>query len=510
MEATVTKLRGRRDEAAVAEAADKEGRYEKLYRMLIDAIPSSVILVDRHLRVVSANHNFLEKAQRQERDTIGQPIDAVFPPLILEQMDLTGRIWNTFERCETSRGNRMTYRAPGLGTRVYYYSLIPFSWQGVVEHVMLLMEDVTEQVRLGEEARRAERHLASVVESARDLVFSATLDGSILTWNTAAEQISGYSLGELRNQSFLALCSERHRASVRAAFDRIAHGEDFGAAEWELATKTGAVVPVSFVGAAMKDDLDRAVAIVAVGRDLSEHRRLEAQLLQSQKLAALGVLAGGVAHEIRNPLCASSSAAQFLLEEPDDPEFRRECAGKILEGIRRASVVIEDLLRFAHPGARPDMVPLDLRNVVREVATLAGHQASVQRVTIQVEVPRSPLLVRGVSGLLQQVFMNLILNALAAMPDGGKLVVRADGEGAEALVRFSDNGRGIAPEEIDKIFDPFFTTMSVGKGTGLGLSICYSIVRQHLGVIEVDSAVGIGSTFTVRLPMLGLDASHGA
>ena len=120
-----------------------EGRYEKLYAMLLDAIPSSVLLVDRHSRVVSANRNFLEKARRRKSSTIGQPIAAVFPPLVLEPMDLARRIREAFEHKRPTRGERITYRAPGLGSRIYYYSLVPFSWQGTVEHVMLLLEDIT-------------------------------------------------------------------------------------------------------------------------------------------------------------------------------------------------------------------------------------------------------------------------------------------------------------------------------------------------------------------------------
>lgn len=483
-------------------AAGNGERYEQLYAMLLDAIPSSVLLIDRQMRIVSANRNFLEKAQRRLADTLGQPIEAVFPPPISEQMDLGRRIQRAFQRNESVKGQRITYRAPGLATRVYYYSLIPFSWQGVVEHVMLLMEDVTEQVRLGEEAGRAERHLASVAESASDIVLSADIDGRILTWNAAAERISGYTLSEAQERSFFELCAEPHEANARRGFRRVEAGHGFGVAEWDLVTKSGALVPIAWVGSAMKDELGRVVAIVAVGRDLSERRKLEAQLLQSQKLAALGVLAGGIAHEIRNPLSISSSAAQFLQEETGDPEFRRECVGKVLDGIRRASVVIEDLLRFARPGAEIDMAPLDLVPVVREAVALARHQASIQRIKMTVELSESPVRISGVASLLQQVFMNLLLNALTAMPEGGELRVTVGREGEEACVQIADSGRGMSAAEAERIFDPFYTTAPVGSGSGLGLSISYSIVRQHFGVIEVESAEGNGSTFTVRVPLL--------
>src|SRR3990167_3114496 len=140
-----------------AENATREaGRYEKLYAMLLDAIPSSVLLIDAQLRVVSANRNFLEKARRSESAPLGQRIGEVFPPLLVDHMDLERRLRRAFELNEATRGERMTYRAPGLGSRIYYYSLIPIARGKTVQHVMLLLEDVTEQVRLGEEARQAE------------------------------------------------------------------------------------------------------------------------------------------------------------------------------------------------------------------------------------------------------------------------------------------------------------------------------------------------------------------
>lgn len=484
------------------EVAGSSDRYQKLYAMLLDAIPSSVLLIDPQFRVVSANRNFLEKARRSEADTVGQRIDDVFPSVIRDQMDLAGRLRKAFDLSMHTGGERMIYRAPGLATRVYYYSLIPFTWHGAVEHVMLLLEDVTEQVRLGEEARRAERHLASVVESASDVVVSTDVDGRILTLNAAAERVSGYTRDEVRGRPFFELCSAPQRAAVIREVSGARRRGGFAVAEWDLVTKAGGLVPVAWVGSPMKDDAGRVVGVVVVGRDLTERRKFEAQLLQSQKLAALGVLAGGIAHEIRNPLTISSSAAQFLLEDADDPELRRECAEKVLAGIRRASIIIENLLRFARPGARADMQPIDLVSSVRDAVALVANQAKLQQVSMVVELPAEPVRVSGVQSLLQQVFMNLHLNALDAMPAGGLLRVSVEQTDSKGVVRVSDTGAGIPVGDIEKIFDPFYTTRPVGRGTGLGLSICYSIVLQHFGAIDVDSVEGKGSTFSVKLPLL--------
>lgn len=249
----------------------------------------------------------------------------------------------------------------------------------------------------------------------------------------------------------------------------------------------------------MKDDLDRIVGIVAVGRDLTERRKFEQQLLQSQKLAALGVMAGGIAHEVRTPLAISSSAAQFLMEEDITPDFRKECAGKVHIGIQRASIIIENLLRFAHPSRKVDMTRIDLLSVLRDAITLVANQARIQKVEIVCRFSEEHVHMGGIASLLEHAFLNLFLNALSAMPDGGSLTISVDGTPTAIRVRVSDTGCGIASSDIGNIFDPFYTRAPVGKGTGLGLSICYSVIQEHGGSIEVESAPDRGSTFTVTL-----------
>lgn len=477
-------------------------RYQQLYDMLLEAIPSSVLLIDRDLRIVSANRNFLEKNRRTLPDTIGHRLEEVFPAIIIDQMDFPGRIRQVFEKNFRVKGERMTYRAPGIPLRIYYYSILPFSWRGEVELAMLLMDDVTEQVRLSEEVRRVERHLASVVESAQDIVLSTDLEGQILTWNTAAEKLSGFSLYAVRGHNFFDFCAGDDQGEMEQIFANLQAGKEAQMAEWDLKTKDGGRIPVAWIFSPMKDHLGQTAGIVAVGRDLTERRKFEAQLLQSQKLAALGVMAGGIAHEIRNPLAVCGSAAQFIMDEDVTPEFRQECAHKIHTGIQRASMIIENLLRFARPSVKPDIKEINLTTLLEETLSLVTNQARIQKIELHAQLPPEPILISGMEALLQQAFMNLLLNAIKAMPDGGELGVALGQANGEAWVSISDTGQGIAPGDLDNIFDPFYTTAPVGQGTGLGLSICYSIIKQHFGTITVESEAGKGSTFTVRLPIL--------
>ncbi len=480
---------------------DSPDRYRELYAMLLDAIPSSVLLIDRDVRIVTANRNFSEKSRRPLTEILGHRLEEVFPPVILDQMDISRRIRQVFEGQEPTMGERMTYRAPGIPMRIYYYSILPFSWEGEVKNAMLLMEDITEQVRLSEEVRRVENRLASVVESASDIVLSTDTEGLILTWNSAAEKISGYRLEDVRGRSFFDFFLPEHREGVRQVFAGMLADGNSRVGGWDLVKPEGERISVSWVCSPMKDDQGHTVGVVAVGRDETQQRQMEMQLVQSQKLAALGVMAGGIAHEIRNPLAICSSAAQFLLERDLTPEFLHECAEKIQGGIQKVSVIIENLLRFARPSERTEMTQVDLVRVISEPLHLVANQAKLQQIEVVTELPPGPTLVSGMESLLQQVFMNLFLNAINAMPDGGSLRVAVEPGSGEVRVRVADTGHGIPKEDMENIFDPFYTRSPVGRGTGLGLSICYSIVKEHQGTIEVESEWGRGASFTVRLPV---------
>jgi len=497
-------------EALEQELAERQ-RVERLlqesreyYDSIIETIPSSLLTIDRQLRVVSANRNFLAKARRSESETIGRRIEEVFSRAVLAYSRLEERITRVFETGEPFSGGQIE-RLPGLPGRVYFYRLSPLrDKEGAVENVVLLMDDVTAQKRLSEEVRRAERHLASVVDSANDLVVSMDAEGRILTWNRAAEQTSGFKFEEVKGLHLFDLCVEESQQSTEVWLRQLARGQfATKSQEINLRTKEGEEVPISWACSRMLDDERRIVSLVAVGRDLTERKRLEAQLLTSAKLTSLGVMAGGIAHEIRNPLAISSAAAQLLLERPDDPGLKNQAAEKIYSGIQRASYIIENLLKFARP-PQERVAPVDINQALEETLSLLVNQLRLQQVEVHKDLAVDLPPITGNRGVLQQVFSNMILNACNAMPDGGSLTIatRAISDD-EVETKFTDTGCGIPKEILSEIFDPFFTTMPVGKGTGLGLSISYSIIRQHHGTIDVESKVGKGSTFTIRLPVIG-------
>ena len=489
-------------EEALRESSRQLESQERFIARIVDSIPSSLVVIDRTLRIVSANRNFLEKARREAQSTLGRKIEEVFPQVLLKYTLLDQKVREVFRTGRPVEGGKLSYRAPGLPTRIYYHRFIPLKAEGAVENVMLLMDDITEQEQLGEEVRRAERHLASVVECANDLVISMDSQGHVVTWNQAAERTSGLKPEEVKRQSLVSLCAAGQQPVMAEMLRRLVRGEGVQNTEVNLLTVHGQEVPIAWSCSSMRDDAGKVIGTVAVGRDLTERRRLEAQLIHSAKMASLGVMAGGIAHEVRNPLGIISAGAQLLQEHPDDAQLRSQCTEKIYSATQRASLIIENLLKFARPQSE-QMSELDLHTVLEETLALLAHQMTLQKVMLRKEIQPDLPRVHGNPALLQQVFTNLILNACNAMPQGGTLTVATRAtEAREVEVRFADTGCGIPPENLPKMFVPFFTTMPVGRGTGLGLAISYSIVQQHRGTIEVDSQVGKGTTFTVWLPVI--------
>jgi PAS domain S-box-containing protein len=343
-----------------------------------------------------------------------------------------------------------------------------------------------------------------VVESASDIVLSTDPKGALVTWNRAAEEITGYKFRDVEGKLLFSFCSPQHHELVQRIFRKIENLGGTQYAEWSLQTNTSQEVLASWVCSPMQNEAGRVIGVVAVGRDLTERRKLEMQILQSQKLAALGVMAGGIAHEIRNPLAISSSAAQFLIEEPIcelEPEFVVKCAEKIHQGIHRASKIIENLMRFARPSFQNELESVDLVTLCNDTIGLVANEAKLKKVELDIQLPSTPMIINGQPHMLQQMLMNLMLNAFRAMPNGGRIKFSLQSNHEEVMLYIADTGTGIPTHNLDKIFDPFFTTSPVGEGVGLGLSLCYSIIKQHFGAIEVESTPNKGSLFTIRLPL---------
>jgi signal transduction histidine kinase len=255
----------------------------------------------------------------------------------------------------------------------------------------------------------------------------------------------------------------------------------------------------------------KASGVIVSVRDITVERKLEKQIIQSERLAAMGQMIGGFAHELNNPLTSIMGVAE-LLQEGEQPESARKQLVMLQQQARRAADVVQNLLYFSRPPA-PGRGPVNLSELVQR--TLHLHAYSLRKSNITVDFLPEPSLptVTGDSHQLMQIFLNLILNAEQAMREvreGGTLRIRLEKGAKSVAVTFQDDGPGIPTEVLPNIFDPFYTTKRPGRGTGLGLSICKAILREHGGEIEASSGPGGGAVFTVTLPAQGAGAAAAA
>ncbi len=240
---------------------------------------------------------------------------------------------------------------------------------------------------------------------------------------------------------------------------------------------------------------------IALNHMMMEFKDHEEQLISSSKMAAVGNLTAGIAHELNNPLNNISLTTEALIDEFDkwSREKKLEMLNVIFSQVERAGATVANLLDFT----RRDEISfeeLSINEIMNRTLRLVGNEISLSNVQLELELGKNLPRVKGNADNLQQVFLNLLLNAIQAMPDGGKLRVKSYVEDNSLKLDVSDTGIGITRENLDKVFDPFFTTKEVGKGTGLGLSVSYGIIKKHRGVIAVESEVGKGTTFSITLP----------
>jgi hypothetical protein len=348
----------------------------------------------------------------------------------------------------------------------------------------------------------------NILESLADGLLVLDLNDTIVRWNQALERVYGLASAEVVGRRLEHVFDAPFVDALRAArrdtpggttLSRVPIQPRDGGDDRSLIVNA-AVAPLR----AAAGDTTVTVGTIVILEDITARVRLEEQLQISEKMASIGLLAAGVAHEVNTPLTGISSFTQMLLEgaDPDDPRTR--LLEKIERQTFRAAKIVNGLLTLARPTAASagERSAVDLNVVVNDVLSLLEHQFELHRVKVRRELSLSAILVVGMEHKLQQVFLNLFLNAKDAMPRGGWLTIASRVEGDRAIVEVADTGSGIPSEYIARIYDPFFTTKAIGQGTGLGLSITYGIVREHDGAIDCDSAVGQGTRFTVTLPGL--------
>jgi two-component system, cell cycle sensor histidine kinase and response regulator CckA len=494
-------------EAALSEERDTLAKY-------FETTPAIVLVLDREARIAKLNRAGAEMLEVKAEDVLGRDFFASFVP---ENLAAWARgHFDSVLAGKAFEGGRMEgpVRTASGGIRVILWSSdVLRDAAGAVVGTIGSGLDITER-------KRAEHELLlsrASLRSATDAILWIDRHGRLRYANEAAAERLGYTSDELSKLTIFDIDPQTTPESWPVRIERLkARGRVI--METTHRRKDGRTIPVELGATYLMAEGEELVVVVA--RDLSERRRLEAQFRQAQKMEAVGQLAGGIAHDFNN-LLAVLAMQIGLLADAEPGEGRRSMAADMRGTIDRGAALARQLLLFSRRQVmkteRHDLNVL-VSNLTKLLRRLLG-----ERITLVTELGAVPLWIEGDSGMLEQVIMNLCVNARDAMPDGGRLVVTArevtltEGEAAQAVggrserfahLQVTDSGSGMEPEVVERAFEPFFTTKPAGKGTGLGLATAHGIVAQHDGFMRVESEVGTGSTLHVYLPLVAEGAAR--
>jgi PAS domain S-box-containing protein len=336
----------------------------------------------------------------------------------------------------------------------------------------------------------------NIIESINIVVLAFNLDRRVESWNSAMEKVYGLK----RSEAFGKRLDEIFPPELLVELSRASEPlRTLSLYKFRLRTADGRERVVNVSMTPLVGRSHQVIGGLLVLNDYTERVSLEDQLVQAEKLSSTGLLAAGVAHEVNTPLAVIASQVQMLAKQIPGDDPRSRTLEKVIKQAFRASEIVNNLLKFSRVSGS-EYSDLDLNRVIRETLSLAEPMLRAAKITVNPQLGSDLPAVYGNSGKLQQVFMNLILNARDAMPRGGELTVVTESEDSTVRAEVSDNGVGIPLDHLSKIFDPFFTTKS-SRGTGLGLAVTYGIIREHSGKIRVESTVGEGTCFRVEFPV---------
>jgi two-component system NtrC family sensor kinase len=344
-----------------------------------------------------------------------------------------------------------------------------------------------------EEYERLKEFSENIVESINVGILAADLEDRVESWNSQIEKLTGVARQDavghrLRDLLPAELCEQLEGVRGLSGIHNI----------YKFVLRPNEVTLNIAIAPLISRDGDRIGRLI-IFDNVTDRAELERRLVQADKLSSIGLLAAGVAHEVNTPLAVISTYAQMLAKQISGDAQKAPLLEKIARQTFRASEIVNSLLNFSRTSPT-EFVSVDLNKVIRETLTLLEHQLATAAVQVELLLDESLPRIKGNPGKLQQVFLNLFLNARDAMESGGTLAIRSGAQEGTVRVTVADSGAGIGHENLSRIFDPFFTTKAARKGTGLGLSVSYGIVREHSGNIEVESEIGAGTRFQLSFP----------
>jgi len=363
------------------------------------------------------------------------------------------------------------------------------------ENLERLVEERTNALSMSEHKYR------KIFEVSKDMILVTNRDGSIVNLNPSGYQLLGMDMEDdrIKNMNVCEFLTDPEAWSrIIAIIDKEGSVDNV---ELDLVATDGAHRRILLSGSSEETEDNEEEVIHFLVKDIQKRKTMEEQLAQADKLASIGELSSGVAHEINNPLGVILGYTQLLIRGEPDTSERYADLKTIEKHVRSCKTIVEDLLSFSRKSDTAKEI-LDIHRVIDDVLAFVQHHSQIEHIAIEKEYSRSvpPLMVEEKK--MKQVLINLMMNAIHAVGQEGRIRIYTDVNAATGnlLIHVADNGHGIEARHLNKIFDPFFTTKSTGAGTGLGLSVSYGIVKDHGGRIQVESRPGEGSVFTVELP----------
>ena len=464
---------------------------------IVTALPDAVVVTGLDRRVLAVNQAAADLFGWQAKELVGQPIaDQVAPGERVHVAEQEDKVFGgASQRYETKVLNHETGEERDVAV-----SSGPFRVDDELIGTVATLRDITEPKRAQDTLSRSEARYRNLVESASDAIVTLDANGRFTTVNHAAEIISGYRREELVGQWFAPMLSDDELPKALAHFQKALAGET-GLFETQFYRKDGEGRTISVTYSTPQRDEE----VLCLIRDVTDQKMLQEQLIQSEKMSAIGQLVSGVAHELNNPLAGISAFAQLLLAEKRFPPDQRTAAETIYSEARRASRIVQNLLTFARQH-KAEKGPAAINQVLDDTLELRGYELRVRGIDVRREYDEALPDTMGDAHQLQQVFLNLITNAEQAMERAEgrhhRLTVRTRRSGDAIRIEIEDSGSGVPANLLERIFNPFFTTKPTGHGTGLGLSISLGIVREHEGRIWAENAPQGGARFVVELPVI--------
>ena len=504
---TLSKLSIYRDITARKKQEEMLWASEEEFKTLFEHIATGVFISSKKGKFLNANQALLDMLgydSKEEFLSIDLPTDLYVRPedrrTFQEMMERDGRVIDYEVEFKRKDGSTIPILLTGHAR---------YDHQGKVIGYEGLNVDLTRRKLMEKELKEAYDFMNKIVQSSPNPTMATDLKGNIIIWNRAAEETLGYRAGEVIGKMNIdKIYPEDMARKVMQMLrnDEYGGGGRLKAYPMVYVRRDGEVVEGTLSAATIYDANGKEIATVGSFVDLRERlemeralRRTQEQLLQSEKLAAMGRLTSQIAHELNNPLYGIMNTLELLKTEVAPQSKRR----KILEMALSETVRLSDLLRKMLSFSKPDQErrqPVDINTVIDEILLL--HEKQLRENDIQIASTFADGLsrVNASKDQLRQVFLNMVANARDAMPNGGTLTVATSDDGENIIIEITDTGTGIKEEHMEKIFDSFFTTKGEVKGVGLGLSVCYGFIKDHGGDIVVKSQVGTGTTFVITLP----------